>query len=120
MEQEIREDERQRVYSRLLSRRTAAIEEARRAWTALAGREDVLRGLIATHYRILGRTDIMYDPWRQGRDSTPPLSQPELRDMRAGIEETILRQVLECDRLMSWERFNEVLQCYDYTLTQGE
>jgi hypothetical protein len=118
-EQAIRQDERRRVMTRLQNRRTEAIEEARRAWTALARREDVLRGLIATHYRILGRSDIMYDPWREGRDSTPPLSQAELRDMRARIEDTILRQVLECDRLMSWEHFNEVIQCYDYTITQG-
>jgi hypothetical protein len=117
-EEAIRADERQRFITRFNARRTEAIEEARRAWTALARREDVLRSTVSTHYRMLGRTDILYDPWREGRDSTPALSQAELRDMRASIEEMIYRQVSECDILMSWERFNEVIQCYDYVITQ--
>jgi hypothetical protein len=120
IERAIREDERSRIAARFNTRRVEAIEEARRAWTALARREEVLRSLVGTHYRILGRTDILYDQWRQGRESTPPLSQRELQDIRQNIEETIFRQVGECDVLMSWERFNEVIQTYDYVITQED
>jgi hypothetical protein len=119
-EARIRQDEREAVYGRFISRRTAAIEEARRAWTALARREGVLRSTVATHNRMLGRTDILYDPWRDGRETTPAFSQAELRDIRTNVQGMIYQQDVECDRLMSWERFQQVLQCYDYSLTQGE
>jgi hypothetical protein len=117
-EEAIRQDERSRIIDMLRNRKQEAIEEARRAWTALARREGVLRSAVATHNRMLGRTDILYDPWRLGRESTPAFSQAELRDIRTNVQGMIYQQDNECDVLMSWARFNDVIQCYDYVITQ--
>jgi hypothetical protein len=115
----VRADERERIRAKVRGQRALAIEEARRAWTALARREDYLRSVISTHYRMLGRSDIMYDPWMRGRESTG-MTQREIGDIRNNIQSMIDRDVGECDVLMSWERFNHVLQSYDYQLVEED
>jgi hypothetical protein len=119
MEDRVRREERDLLRNRTRVRRVSATVEARRAWNALSRREEYLRALIACHHRMLGRTDILYDHWMRGMDENG-MSQEEIREVRVRIQQMIDRDTGEADILMSWERFNDVLQTYDYHVTESE
>jgi hypothetical protein len=59
IQERLRREERELIRGRVRTRRASATVEARRAWDALSRREEYLRSVISTHYRMLGRTDIL-------------------------------------------------------------
>jgi hypothetical protein len=114
-----RREERSLIQGRMRHRRISAIVETRRAWEALARREEYLRSVISAHYRMLGRVDILDRNWMSHRQMQD-YSAEEIDSIRRNIWEMIDRDTGEIDLIMSWERFNDVVQNYDYRVTEGE
>jgi hypothetical protein len=119
LQERARREELELARTRLRGRRVSATVEARRSWNALATREEFLRGHIAMLYRMLGRTDIMSERWMRYRDGTP-MSQADIEDARERLRYMIDRDTTEADMLMSWERFNDVIQTYDYQVIEQQ